>query len=259
MPSSRSPATSSPRSRSTPARPARRSSSTPGSSPTAHDSYDLRARLAQLAGEEGNTAEVEKQLCAAKKLDPERSYPYQALSALYKKAGDTPKALAELEHYAFIEQMELAPLKELVVEYARLSNWPKVRTYGEMATFLNPQDSDILMNLGHAYLELGDGAKSLYSYDTILVANPPPRRPALVHLGRARALVALGKKADAKAADRARDEDRAGERRHPCAQGAAEVVRRRYAVTNTNASARFKSGAPMRPHVESVRDGEAAR
>ena len=44
-----------------------------------HDSYDLRTRLAQLALEEGNTAEVEKQLCAAKKLDPERSYPYQAL------------------------------------------------------------------------------------------------------------------------------------------------------------------------------------
>jgi len=165
-----------------------------------HDSYDLRARLAQLAGEEGNTAEVEKQLCAAKKLDPERSYPYQALSAIYKKAGNTPKALVELEHYVFLEQMELAPLKELVVEYGRLGNWAKVRTYGELGTFLNPQDSDVLMTLGRAYLELGDGGKALYTFDTVLVANPPPRRPALVQLGRARALVQLGKKADAKAA-----------------------------------------------------------
>jgi cytochrome c-type biogenesis protein CcmH/NrfG len=32
------------------------------------------------------------------------------------------------------------------------------------------------------------------------VTNPPPRRPALAHLGRTRALIALGKLADAKAA-----------------------------------------------------------
>ena len=165
-----------------------------------HDSYDMRARLAQLALEAGDTAEVEKQLCAAKKLDPERSYPYQALSQIYKKAGQMPQALAELEHYAFIEQMELSPLKELVTEYGKLANWAKVRTYGEMATFINPQDSDILMTLGRAYLELGDGAKALYTYDTILIASPPPRRPALVQLGRAKAFVAMGKPKDAKAA-----------------------------------------------------------
>lgn len=165
-----------------------------------HDSYDLRARLAQLAQEAGATADVEKQLCAAKKLDPERSYPYQALAELYKKQGQMPQALAELEHYAFIEQMELAPLKELVVGYAKLGSWAKVRTYGEMATFINPQDGEILMTLGRAYLELGDGAKALYTYDTVLVANPAPRRPALVHLGRAKALVAMKKLTDAKAA-----------------------------------------------------------
>ena len=36
--------------------------------------------------------------------------------------------------------------------------------------------------------------------DTQLLTSPPPRRPALVHLGRARALIALGKPADARAA-----------------------------------------------------------
>src|ERR1041385_3112343 len=96
-----------------------------------HDSYDLRARMAQLAQEDGDVAEVEKQLCAAKKLDPERSYPYQALSDIYKKQNKQPQALAELEHYAFIEQMELAPLKELVLGYADMKAWTKVRLYGE--------------------------------------------------------------------------------------------------------------------------------
>jgi tetratricopeptide (TPR) repeat protein len=165
-----------------------------------HDSYDLRARLAQIAQEDGDFIEMEKQLCAAKKLDPEQSYPYEALNQLYKKQSKKAQALQELEHYAFIEQMELAPLKELVGEYQNMSNWPKVRTYGEMATYINPQDYEVLMALGRAYLETKSPDKALYAYDTVLVANPPPRRPALVHLGRAKAYVALGKTKEAKAA-----------------------------------------------------------
>jgi tetratricopeptide (TPR) repeat protein len=99
-----------------------------------------------------------------------------------------------------IEQMELAPLKELLMEHAAGKNWAKVKTAGEMATFINPQDIEILQTLGRAYLELKDGAKALYTYDSALVANPAPRRPALVHLGRAKAYVLLGKNKDAKAA-----------------------------------------------------------
>lgn len=165
-----------------------------------HDSYDLRARLAQLAQEQGDAAEVEKQLCAAKKLDPERSYPYQALAALYKKQGKQAEALGELEHYAYIEQMELAPLKELVLGYEQAKSWAKVRTYGELALYINTQDPEILSALGRAYLELGQGDRALYTYDTMLVINPAPRRPALVHLGRAKAYLAMGKRADARAA-----------------------------------------------------------
>ena len=165
-----------------------------------HDSYDLRTRLAQIADQDNNTAEEEKQLCAAKKLDPERSYPYQELAGMYKKAGQIPKALVELEHYAFLEQMELAPLKELISEYTKLANWPKVRTYAEMATFIAPADPDVLAALGKSALEEGDGSRALFAYDTMLLLTPPPRRPALVHLGRTRALLAAGKKAEAKAA-----------------------------------------------------------
>jgi len=165
-----------------------------------HDSFDMRSRLAQIAEGENNAAEVEAQLCAAKKLDPERSFPYQELAQLYEKAGQLPKALVELEHYAFLEQMDLAPLKKLVTEYAKLSNWAKVRTYGEMATYINPSDAEILGGLARAYLELRQPDRALFTYDTMLLVIPPPRRPALVHLGRTKALIALGKKADARAA-----------------------------------------------------------
>ena len=165
-----------------------------------HDNYDLRTRLAQIAQEDKDTVEVEKQLCAAKKLDPERSYPYQELSELYKKQGKIPQALAELETYAFLEQMELAPLKELIAGYTTLGNWAKVRTYADMATFISPSDPDVLAGLGRSTLELGDGNRALFAYDTMLLMTPAPRRPALVHIGRVRALMALGKKTEAKAA-----------------------------------------------------------
>jgi len=165
-----------------------------------HDSYDIRTRLAQIAQQEGALDVVVKQLCAAKKLDPERSYPYEELAKIYKKQGQMPLALKELEHYAFLEQMELSPLKELVAEYGKLGQWAKVRTYGEMATYINPNDADVLIGLGRAYTELGDGNRALFTYDSALLLNPPPRRPALIHLGRAKAYLAVGKKADAKAA-----------------------------------------------------------
>lgn len=169
-----------------------------------HDNYDIRIRIAELAQESGDMAEAERQLSTAKKLDPERSHPYHVLAAIYKKAGESAKALLELERYAFLEQMELAPLKQLVAEYSQLAVWDKARTYGEMAVFISPQDPDVLVKLGRAYLELGDAAKALHTYDSLLVAQPAPRRPALVHLGRAQALAALGNKRDARIAlDRA--------------------------------------------------------
>ncbi|MBA3460317.1 MAG: tetratricopeptide repeat protein [Deltaproteobacteria bacterium] len=165
-----------------------------------HDNYDLRTRLAQIAEKDANFAEVEKQLCAAKKLDPERSYPYQELSSIYKKAGDVKRSLIELEHYAFLEQMELAPLKELIAGYTKLGNWAKVKTYADMATFIAPHDPDVLAAIGKSHIELGDGSRALFAYDTMLLLKPAPRRPAIVHIGRAKALFAANKKVEARAA-----------------------------------------------------------
>jgi predicted Zn-dependent protease len=164
------------------------------------DSFDTRVRLAGIAQQDKKTDEVEAQLCAAKKLDPERSYPYQELYELYKANGKDDQALLELEQYAFIEQMQLAPVKELVTGYTSRSNWAKVKTYGELALYISPYDTDILLALGKAYVELGDGKSALYTYDSALLAEPPLRRPAIAHLGRARAYLAMNKKADAKAA-----------------------------------------------------------
>ncbi len=164
------------------------------------DNFDIRARLASFAQQAGDEAGYVAQLCAAKKLDPERSYPYQELATYYASKGDSAAQFAELEHYAMLEQMELEPVKTLAVGYAKAGKWAKVRTYGELAMFIAPFDAEVLLALGRAYVELGDAAAGLHTFDIALTLEPPLRRPALAHLGRATALAALGKKSDAKAA-----------------------------------------------------------
>lgn len=69
-----------------------------------------------------------------------------------------------------------------------------------MAIFIKPDDLDILAGLARAYLELRQPDQALFTYDTMLLVYPPPKRPGLVHLGRARALIALGNNADARVA-----------------------------------------------------------
>ena len=165
-----------------------------------HDSFDIRSRLAQIAQAAEDPEGAIGQLCAAKKLDPERSYPYQELAELYKATGKPDQALVELEHYVMLEQMQLGPLKELVEQFATRGNWPKVKTYGEMALYIYLSDPELLMTLGKAYLALGDGAQAVFSYDSALIIEPPMRRPALAHIGRARAYLATNDKAKARAA-----------------------------------------------------------
>ena len=164
------------------------------------DSFDVRSRLGMIAGQAGDTAAAEKHYCAAKRLDPERSYPYQALFDLYEKAGAKEKALRELETYVTIEQMQYGPVKQLVTEYAGLARWSKVAAYGELAAEINPFDVELLLLLGKANVELGRADRALFHYDSALVAKPPLRRPAVAHLGRARALAIKGDKPAARKA-----------------------------------------------------------
>jgi tetratricopeptide (TPR) repeat protein len=167
------------------------------------DSFDIRARLGTIAGGAHEDDLAIKHFCTAKKLDPERAMPYQALAELYRRAGRTEDALRELETYVMIEQMQLGPVSEVVEGYAALKKWDKVRTYGELAIEISLASADLFVTLGQAYLETGSPDRALYSFDSALLVRPELRRPALAHLGRARALLATG---DRKGAQKAVDQ-----------------------------------------------------
>jgi len=165
-----------------------------------HDGYEPRVRLGFIAIQENDTAEAEKQIARAKKLDPERSDPYILLAEMYEKLKQQDKALAEYERYVMIEQMQYGPVKLLVDAYTKKKDWKKVRRFGELAVNINPNDGEMLLELGRAYFETRAARKSIRIYDSALLATPKLRRPALAHIGRARAYHALGDAKKAKAA-----------------------------------------------------------
>jgi len=164
------------------------------------DGFDVRGRLGMIARREGDLATAEKQYCAAKKLDPERSFPYMELSEMYEQAGRIDDSLRELETYVMLEQMQYAPARKLVDGYARRANWIKVRTFGEIAEQINPFDPELHIQLGTAYVETGSPDKAIFELDSALLTKPKPRRPALAHIALARAWMAKNDKKKAIAA-----------------------------------------------------------
>jgi tetratricopeptide (TPR) repeat protein len=164
------------------------------------DSFDVRVRLSMLAGHTKDNKSFVAHLETAKTLDPERSYPYETLAEFYSSQGNTNKAIAELETYVMIEQMSLGPLVRLVDEFSKQKKWHKVIHYAELGINIDPAKGGLQLSIGKAYLNVDDAKKALFAYDTALLIRPRLRRPALAHLGRAKALLALAQKSKAKSA-----------------------------------------------------------
>jgi tetratricopeptide (TPR) repeat protein len=164
------------------------------------DGYDARLRLGMIAREENDVATAERELNAAKKLDPERSEPYQILFDLYSKSNREADGLRELERYAYLEQMEYGPVKKLTDKHFARNDFAKAREFGEMALYINPFDADLHVTLGETYLALSKPQDAAYEFESALAVDPPLRRPAVAHLGVARAALALKDHARAKKA-----------------------------------------------------------
>ncbi|MCP4449298.1 MAG: tetratricopeptide repeat protein [Myxococcales bacterium] len=166
------------------------------------DSYDVRLRLSMLAMQAKDKEAFVGHLQTAKTLDPERSHPYEALAEFYKQEGKTDEAMRELENYAMIEQMSVGPLLELMGHYAKAQQWNRVIHFGELALNLDPAQGKVQLWLGQAYQETKAYDDALYAYETALLIRPRLRRPALAHLGLAKALLGKGDTRRAKSSAR---------------------------------------------------------
>ncbi len=164
------------------------------------DSFDVRVRLSMIAMHAKNKEHFVGHLETAKTLDPERSYPYQALAEFYEKEGKTDLAMKQLEAYVMIEQMSLGPLLKLMDYHAKAKRWQRVIHFGAMAINLDPTQGKVQLGLGRAFQETKRHDEALFAYDTALLIRPRLRRPAQAHLGRAKALLGKGDKRGAKRA-----------------------------------------------------------
>jgi predicted Zn-dependent protease len=124
------------------------------------DGYDARYGLGQLAADENNVAEADTQLALAKKMDPDRAEPYVVLGKLFAKRGDEERAITELTEAARLEPMDGGAAKLLVEKLVARQRWAKVLDAGQRALFVDPYDATLHARIARALVELGRKAEA---------------------------------------------------------------------------------------------------
>jgi tetratricopeptide (TPR) repeat protein len=168
---------------------------------TGRDGYDLRLLAAGAALRMRDSAEARRQLEAAVHLDGDRPEAWRGLRQIARESGDEALLLTSLERLARIDQHDRETYAALAERLYSAERWADLVAHGEAALFVDPAWPEHHRFLGEAYVRTGRAREGLVELDQALRLSP--ERPALVHLGRARALTALGRIA---AARRAADE-----------------------------------------------------
>jgi tetratricopeptide (TPR) repeat protein len=165
-----------------------------------HDGYEPRLLLARIALGRHDSAAARTELQAATRIDRARPEAWQGLIELAREANDQEALLAARLELARIDQHDRENSAALLETLAARNRWPDVVTHGEMALHLDPHRSETHRLLGEAYLRTNRADAALYELDTALLATP--ERPGPIHLARARALLALGRRPEAQRAAR---------------------------------------------------------
>ncbi|HEY7957919.1 MAG TPA: tetratricopeptide repeat protein [Polyangia bacterium] len=144
------------------------------------DGYDARFGLGQIAADEGDLAEAEKELALAKKMDPDRAEPYVELGKLYLKMKREEDGLRELEAAARLDCMDPSIPKLLVEKWAARGRWDKVLEDGQLALYLIPFDAELHLDLARALVARGRKHEALGEIDAARECHPdPPTEAAL--------------------------------------------------------------------------------
>ena len=186
-----------------------------------HDSYDLRARLAQIAQEDERHRRGREAAVRGQEARSRAQLPVPGAVAALQEAGQDAagarRARALRVHRADGARAAQGARRPSTRKSA---TGPKVRTYGEMATYINPQDPDILTALG-ARVPRARRRPTRRSTRTTRCSSRTRRRavPRSSTSAARRALRRDGQEGRREGRARAGDEDRARERRGARAQG----------------------------------------
>ncbi len=162
------------------------------------DGYDIRVMLARVAATRQDQAGMRDELEAATRIDPERAEAWRGLLAYAERASDDALAARALERVAHIEQHDRGAWVAWIDVLAEQQKWQELAAEAESAQFVAPESTDVHRLLGVARLELGQPEQALAAFDLALLTSP--EHPGPIHMGRARALAALHRTAEARRA-----------------------------------------------------------
>jgi len=163
-----------------------------------HEGYEVRLLAARAALARQDRAAARTHLEAATRVDAERPEAWQGLRDLARERRDAVGLVAALERLAMIDQHDREGTAELLTALAAANRWSDLVPAGERALFVEPGRAETHRLLGEAYVRTNQPREGLVELDQAL--RLVPEQPGPIHLARARALVALRRPAEARAA-----------------------------------------------------------
>jgi tetratricopeptide (TPR) repeat protein len=165
------------------------------------DEFFANLKLGTLLRQEKANSAAEVYLKKAEKLFPEfvePGNPYQLLGEMYTEEKRADEALTQWLAWARYDENAALPLNRAAEIYRDRKDWKNVTKMLELSVYMHPYDPAVHAQLGEAAMEAKDWPTAIASYRVLVGTETSD--PAGAHFNLARALLASGKKLEAKRA-----------------------------------------------------------
>jgi tetratricopeptide (TPR) repeat protein len=160
------------------------------------DGYIIRLMLARASIARAAWKRALKHLEAAVAIDPERAEAWQAMVEVARAQFDEKLLLRALTALVEIDQHDRMAHASLLASLFAKKRWADLVRYGERTLYVDPGNPEVHRLLGRAYLERNRARDSLRELkQAVALGHPDAGR---IHLERARAFLALGKRKSAR-------------------------------------------------------------
>jgi cellulose synthase operon protein C len=163
------------------------------------DDFFANLHMGMLLRKEGANAEAEAYLKKAQHLFPqyaEPGNPYQLLGEIYLESKRMEDALSEYLAWSRLDGDSIDPLIKAAEIYRNRGDWASVANMLEQSIFIHPYDQDIFKKLGEAAMGSEKWPQAVAAYRALI--GLALSDPAGAHYDLARALLASGKRQEAK-------------------------------------------------------------
>ncbi len=138
------------------------------------DGFDVRQRLGDLYSQSKQIPAAMAEYERAKKLDPDRSEPYERLAALYLQDKKSDEALRELAAASLLDFADDRALVSLVEGHADKNHIKEVIKYSDQLLYIAPYRGKSRTQAAEAWQQLGQTQRALFHIDAAKKLLPEP-------------------------------------------------------------------------------------